>query len=338
MEHVIDPHWKHVEKIAASLEQSLSPMAKVRHNVILPVLGIPGDTRQCDVVITYEIPRPFIAIVEVQDRRRKPTINEFEGWVEKMREVGANALICVSECGYPDSIKNRVLRKYGPIVTLLTLSELKEPQILKSMIIPQSTIRYHSYRIHSVGMVELEGKQFQSGEDVPQPLQFNYIDKIFQYGDSPERRSLQDFVSLIFNQNLRNPQLTDMPTGKTIECNINIHLDNESILWVYCAEKRFKVLTLPVSVILEISETKIPVKCYSYRQEMIDNVQAWVADANGIVKGENVEFRLIFLPGKDGILRQLLFQPVKPERGATFCIDITDPDQASATAAPKKSD
>ncbi len=142
----IDPKWKHIEEMVASLEQSLSPMAEVRHNVMLPVLGMPGEMRQCDVVITYtDSPRSFFVIVEVQDRKRKPTITEFQGWVAKMREVGANALICISEQGYPDSIKKRVLEEYGPSVILLTtLKELEEPQILKSRITPEVIVRYYS--------------------------------------------------------------------------------------------------------------------------------------------------------------------------------------------------
>ena len=43
--------WRVVEEVAALLEKSITPFARVEHNVKLLVIGKPRR-RQCDVVIT----------------------------------------------------------------------------------------------------------------------------------------------------------------------------------------------------------------------------------------------------------------------------------------------
>lgn len=118
-------NWKTAEHIAAMLEKAVSPDAMVQHNVFLPVIGRPNrKPRQCDVVVTYgKEPRTSRAIVEVQKRNRKPDITTFDGWVAKMREVGAQQLICVSEHGYPQSIIDKVALEIGPTVKLMTLRQ-----------------------------------------------------------------------------------------------------------------------------------------------------------------------------------------------------------------------
>ena len=87
-----------------------------------------GRTRQCDVVIVEgDDPRKTISIVEVQKRQSKPEINEFNSWVEKMREVGSQHLICVSRAGFPRSIEERA-DEIGPTVRLLTLRQLEQQE------------------------------------------------------------------------------------------------------------------------------------------------------------------------------------------------------------------
>ena len=119
--------WKTQEKVVTIIERHLGQGAKVRRNVHLPVLESKiGRTRQCDIVIEEGTePRQTISIVEVQKRGKKPEINEFGGWVKKMREVGAQHLICVSELGFPRSIKEEA-DLIGPTVRLLTLKKIEE--------------------------------------------------------------------------------------------------------------------------------------------------------------------------------------------------------------------
>lgn len=113
------------EKVVAMIEQHLDHDARVEHDVSLPVLTSRGGRKcQCDVVIyNGRAPRETLTIVEVQKRKGKPKINDFRGWLYKMREVGAQHLFCVSEVGFPKSIEEKSM-EVGPTVRLLTLAEL----------------------------------------------------------------------------------------------------------------------------------------------------------------------------------------------------------------------
>jgi len=124
-----DVDWQLQEKVVALLERHIANSASVRRNVHLPVLkSASGRTRQCDVVVVEgKEPRTTISIVEVQKRQSKPDINEFNGWVEKMREVGAQHLICVSSADFPKSIHEKS-DEIGPTVRLLTLRQLEQGQ------------------------------------------------------------------------------------------------------------------------------------------------------------------------------------------------------------------
>ena len=79
--------WKIKEKVVAIIEQHLDKGAKVLHDVNLPVIDSPSSrTRQCDVVIIQgKDPRITTSIVEVQKRKTKPNINDFNGWLTKKR-------------------------------------------------------------------------------------------------------------------------------------------------------------------------------------------------------------------------------------------------------------
>jgi hypothetical protein len=122
-----DAQWITLEKIVAIIERHIAPNARVRRNVWLPVLGSrSGRTRKCDVVIEEGAePRKTLSIVEAQKRKDKPEIGEFNDWVEKMREVGAQHLICVSKRGFPQSIEEKA-DQIGPTVRLLTLKQLEQ--------------------------------------------------------------------------------------------------------------------------------------------------------------------------------------------------------------------
>lgn len=120
--------WKEAEVVAGIFEKVLTPGARVDVDQLLPDL-VTGDLRQCDVVVRYGCrPREFMAIVEVQRRGRKPEIGDFDGWVEKMRGVGANLLICVTSAGFPESIVNSVHKKHHGAVKLVTLADLESAQ------------------------------------------------------------------------------------------------------------------------------------------------------------------------------------------------------------------
>lgn len=130
--------WKDVERLVRALEQSVSPDAKVEHNVFLPQVGsTTGAKSQCDIVIREgSSARPFLTIVEVQSRKSKVDINEFLGWLGKRDLVGAQRLICVSRRGFSSTIKE-LAAKEGGGVALIQLREL-EPEAL-----PLDFISFH---------------------------------------------------------------------------------------------------------------------------------------------------------------------------------------------------
>jgi len=178
--------WKAVEEVAALLEKSLAPLAKVEHNVWLPVVG-KSRRRQCDVVITYsEHPRQTVAIVEVQKRERKPEINTFHGWYRKMQEVGAQHLICVSVQGYPKSIIDEVATRIGPTVRLLTLTQLRESKVPGLVFVSPFVLHKHPYfTLEAVGPeVRLKSPPTDNS------LMCSSGDKVFTLDDSQELQSL----------------------------------------------------------------------------------------------------------------------------------------------------
>jgi hypothetical protein len=96
----------------------------------MPILSSQkGATTQCDVVITTgSPPRETITIVEVQDRDSKPAANDFRGWQQKLNDVGAQHLICVSREGFTDSEIERASQS-GSRIRLVTLRELDSENI-----------------------------------------------------------------------------------------------------------------------------------------------------------------------------------------------------------------
>lgn len=121
-----DAAGKLQEKVVTILERHMDPSASVRYGVLLPVVDDPEiKPRPIDVLITTgSKKRPTITIVEVQDRDSKPGRGEFDGWLEKKREVGAQHLMCVTRAGYTDS-QLRKAAKLGPAVRLFTLAQLE---------------------------------------------------------------------------------------------------------------------------------------------------------------------------------------------------------------------
>ncbi|HEY6435092.1 MAG TPA: hypothetical protein VIY47_00755, partial [Ignavibacteriaceae bacterium] len=120
---------KLLEQLVQVIEQLISPDSIVEHNVQMPVVNSKrGSAAQCDLVIrSGKKPRETITIVEVQDRNRPVEINEFRGWKQKLEDVGAQHLYCVSRCEFPESIKEQAALS-GNAIKLITLKELNPEQ------------------------------------------------------------------------------------------------------------------------------------------------------------------------------------------------------------------
>lgn len=118
------------EKLVQVIEQSIAPDSVVQRNVSLPILSSRnGATAQCDIVIrTGKPPRETLTIIEVQDRQRAVDINEFRGWQQKMQQVGAQHLYCVSRKPFPESIRESAALS-GNTIKLITLSTIDSDKI-----------------------------------------------------------------------------------------------------------------------------------------------------------------------------------------------------------------
>jgi hypothetical protein len=296
-----EPKWQLVEKIVAILEKALTPTAKVEHNVKLPVLGKPNrKPRQCDVVITYsKAPRQAVAIVEVQDRASKPDITTFHGWIEKMHEVGAQQLICVSALGYPQSIVDEVATRFGPTVKLMTLEQLQEARIQQLIFVVPYVIHKHPHiSFESVGPVELENPPQHIEE-----FELNPTEKVFSQSDAEEQFSLIELVDRLYESyvpGLFLQQGVVEPNSYSLLITLGSF---ERDLWLHLGESRLKVLRLPIRLLAETRVTEIPLSVRTYQQEFIDDTLAWIVSANAIVEGKEVGFQIVFKRNDDGFLQ-----------------------------------
>ncbi|OGH17897.1 MAG: hypothetical protein A3C22_03485 [Candidatus Levybacteria bacterium RIFCSPHIGHO2_02_FULL_37_10] len=264
------PEWKLIEEIVAILEKSLTPDAKVEHNVWLPVVGRSGK-RQCDVVIRYgKHPRQSIAIVEVQKRKAKPEITTFHGWVTKMRKVGAQHLICVSVAGYPKSVIEEVELEHGSTVRLLTLEELQKIKI-ENIIFPFNSALELApkFSFKSISSVKLENPPLDK------ELKFTNHDKIFEIDKETNFLSLDDIASKCLNEIsvvARSKDMLDLGSGI-----IRFILGSTTKdLWIHSGEQRFKILKLPIEVEIATQRSEIHLNCYEYKQKDVNNPLAWV--------------------------------------------------------------
>lgn len=263
------PKWKLIEEIVAILEKSLTPFAKVEHNVRLPVIGRSGE-RQCDVVIRYgDSPRQFIVIVEVQERKTKPDITTFDGWVAKMRSVGAQRLICVSAVGYPKSIIDEVKLKHGSTVLLLTLEELQTLKIGNIIFSFKYAFELTpKFSFKSIGPAKLKNPPLDKG------LQFTNYDKVFKVEKETNCLSLYDLISKCLNEISlveRSKGLPDLGDG-TVRFVVGSTTKN---LWLYIGEQRFKILELPIEVEVNTQQSKIPLTYHAYKQDGVNSPLAW---------------------------------------------------------------
>lgn len=316
--------WQVVEEVAALLEKSLTPLAKVEHNVWLPVVG-KSRRRQCDVVITYgEHPRQTVAIVEVQKRERKPDINTFHGWCRKMQEIGAQHLICVSVRGYPKSIIDEVATRIGPTVRLLTLTQLRETKVPGLVFVSPFVLHKHPhFTLEAVG----PGVRLES-PPADKSLTFSSGDKVFILDDSQELQSLNELIAHALNRDISYMFLErgiEEPNSYSLEITLG---SAERDLWLHVSGQPYKVLSLPVRLRIETTVSNIPLTVLAYQQQFIGGALAWVALARGLVEDKEVSVQVVFKVDRDGFL-----QPVAIKQQGMERVDlIVSPDKAAIEA------
>ncbi|HUE73146.1 MAG TPA: hypothetical protein VMP01_19835 [Pirellulaceae bacterium] len=294
-----EPQWKTVEKVVALLEKSLAPEARVRHNVKLPCLTT-GHDEQCDVVIEMgQEPRVTWTIVEVQKRNERVKPNDFRGWCQKMRDIGANRLICVSEKPFPRSIKDKVAKELGPTVLLVRLEVLQANQ--------------WPFQIVNNAMTVYKSKVDVDGTIKPNPLLIfdpdqnpfqEYIGELFSAASLPNvirREGLAELLPVkdVIDEGVRlmnrRPKFIRLPEG--------VH--RVRMFWKpkgvsFC----FNGKTAPIQKVradytVETRCVHFPFEISSYTQEGHDTL-AWVVRATGKVDGEDAEIRFSCVPTADG--------------------------------------
>lgn len=143
-------NWKDIEKLVHLIEKSINPGSEVLHDQNLPVINSPTQrTRQCDVVIiSGNGKRKTTTIVEVQNRTSKVDINTFNGWLEKLKEVGGQHLICVSKLEFPSSVKEKA-SQIGPTVILVNLLQSENPDSIPLQLLNSQTT-FSNFEIHKL--------------------------------------------------------------------------------------------------------------------------------------------------------------------------------------------
>ena len=294
-----EPQWKTVEKVVALLEKSLAPEARVRHNVKLPCLAT-GHEEQCDVVIEVgREPRVIRTVVEVQNRSERVKPNDFRGWCQKMRDVGANRLICVSTKPFPQSIKDKVAKELGPTVLLVRLEALRTEQwpfqiVNNSMKIFKSIVKVNgSIRPNPCLMFHPDENPFQK-----------YIGELLNAASLPNtirREGSSELLPVIdlVNEGVRliddRPDLIRLPEGVH---QVPLRWTPKGTSFCY-GGREAPIQEVRVVYTVETKSFLFPFRISSYTHEGHDTL-AWVVRAAGKVDGEDAEIRFTCLPMADG--------------------------------------
>ncbi|RAJ00478.1 hypothetical protein LX64_04184 [Chitinophaga skermanii] len=289
--------WKEAEYFVTQIEQAYAPDAVVKHNVMLPVIG-EQRYRQCDVVIYIgKEPRATIFIVEVQKRGSKPDINTFNGWVEKMNEVGANGLICVSHVGFPESITSKVLNKIGPKVKLVTLRENAPNDIWADLhLVPE--IVETSFEID----IKKFNRPVYFDDSFKGPITIKWNEPILSNtGKAEDAQPIGVAINNSLNANDPHQNLPPDAIGQLIEVNLNLEASDSTPLYIHANEGIIKIMSWLLTLnVRRIDKVKpITYSKWEYKQEFYEGALAWIATTEIYLGDIRNNVRLIFIPEDD---------------------------------------
>lgn len=280
--------WLTTERLVQLIEKSISPNSIVEHNVKLPDLTSTSNAkRQCDIVIkSGNHPRETITIVEVQSRTSKFNITFFQGLIQKMRDVGAQHLICVSTEGFTKTIKEKA-KDLGGTVRLVKLTK-HDTQNLP---------------IDFIKMNFIDSRPIYDFKDNPK-INFKPLK-----GDSPGE--------IEFQINLGEVKFI-LPSIKDIEFEIkglvqhyfNTHepsIDGiykvklpeaGSALFMKINNQILEVDTFEWDISVKIKKQEVPAIIYSYEQEEIGPI-AWALEGTSTMDGITNMIRVSVNPGSE---------------------------------------
>lgn len=260
------------ERLVLLVEQSISPGSHVEHNVDLPVIGSKcGNTRQCDVVIrSGQAPRETVTIVEVQDRKSKPDINTYGGWLHKLEQVGAQHLICVSRHDFPCSIKEDALGR-GTTVRLVTVKEDADDNSIPIKYLDQEfeVTRIDTYlRVLGAEVADVEIREF-----LEKKMHGASLSDVLEECWSLDTHELESLLSLIRKR-------FALPVGEEEgEGSFQFDLEQGPELYLLCPDGQFLRVGLSCSFSWLCHITEKPVSVLSYEQNEA-GILAWVAEVS----------------------------------------------------------
>nr|WP_320189842.1 hypothetical protein [uncultured Desulfobacter sp.] len=252
-----------------------------------------GATRQCDIVIKNgEPPRETISIVEVQDRVSKVDINTFDGWCQKMRDVGAQHLICVSKKGFPSSIIEKALR-IGPTVRLLTLSELSSGNWPVNFL--SNVVKNPRRELISVDSAIIDYKnEFDTEKE---NLTINMNEKCFNYNGLKLNGTELYFCFLDYLEG-RGQSFGD---GRhTI--NFKLPLIGDQFFIDFKGTEK-EVINFSANITFDVKNREFNLSCSEYKQIQYNNELAWLMESKVFKNDEEKMFKLIIVPDSSGTYR-----------------------------------
>lgn len=287
--------WKKKEELVKVIEKVISPSSRVERNIMLPNLkSKSGAKRQCDVVIrTGKPPRETISIVEVQKRGAKVDINTFGGWCVKMRDVGAQHLICVSEKGFPKSVKEEALLM-GPTVRLLTLSQLDS--------IDDSPVNFKSNTVKNPRreLTRINGAVLNYKNDVntgPQSMAINLTSPDFMYNGFLMTANDLFFAHLDYLEGKGN----NYADGKHV---IEMKLPLPKDKFYFKNDGNLKeIIEFSASYEVDILNREMELTSSEYKQVDYGTSIAWVMESSIYLNDQEKEIKFILIPEADSTYR-----------------------------------
>lgn len=302
-----EARWRTIERVAALVERQLDPSAHVEHNVNLPDLTTEGIARQCDVVVTSgPEKRPTRSIVEVQKRGRRVELAMFEGWVAKMRAVGAQHLVCVSSVGYPASVVSKAAQ-LGPTVRLCTLKELERPTDLLDGVWGTSVHRRHTIR-------SIDDIRFVVRGPAPRGIrEFNKDAELFRI-DAERTVTFNELARYLVNKEVGQRELLPGTHQFSLKTEHEVAFLQEGGVSV-----RISFLAT-----VDVEVATFAEELLEYRQLPDDDAMTWIVVARAPAKGDEPahDFQVTFAPGADGRLRPCFFTATGMSPNTAFSAHI----------------
>ena len=291
---------RRLRRVVALLEKSLAPNARVKHDVKLPCLTT-GHEVQCDVVIEIgQEPRVTRTIVEVQKRNKPVKPNDFRGWCEKLRDVGANRLICVSAKPFPRSIKDKVTKELGLRVLLVRLEALEARQwplqiVNNAMKVSKPHVVEVDDTIKPNPLLMFHPDQNPFKEYTGELLAGTTLSNVIRREGHAELLPLTDLIDEGVRLMNNHPEFLRMPEGVS---RVPVRWTPQGVS--FCFDGR----TAPIQQVeivykVEIRSFDFPFEISSYTQEGHDTL-AWVVRATGKLDDQDAEIRFTCIPNAEG--------------------------------------